>query len=217
LARPERDAFTDPQTGENVRRFLTGQGRTLVTVTGGRVTVRNVADHRVTATYRLPSGAEVADGGPDARFLVVSGQDNDQLWKLASGRTVAELGDTVDWAADGSAYVTGPSDGAGSVRVRGAGDGKALFTTDVPRGLTAAALGPGGRLLALCTAGDAPQVWDTVHGRKLTGAWEKARGGVCGTGSGADSGSRLLRFSADGRRLAAVLGNTSTVWNVSAG
>ncbi|MEV0742049.1 hypothetical protein AB0I51_40315 [Streptomyces sp. NPDC050549] len=217
LARPERDTFTDPQTGENVQRYLTGQGRSLVTVTDGRVTVRNVADHRVTATYHLPAGTEVAEGGPDARFLVVSGQDGDQLWNLASGRTVADLGDTVDWAADGSTYLTGPSDGAGSVRVHRTGDGKALFTTDVPRGLTAAAVSPDGRLLALCTAGGAPQAWDTVHGRKLTGAWERARGGVCGTGSGADGGSRLLRFSADGRRLAAVLGNTSTVWNVSGG
>ncbi|MCD9878431.1 nSTAND1 domain-containing NTPase [Streptomyces guryensis] len=217
LARPERDAFTDPQTGENIRRFLTGQGRSLVTVTGGRVTVRNVADHRVTATYRLPAGTEVAEGGPDGRFLVVIGQDGDQLWNLTSGRTVADLGDTVDWAPDGSAYVTGPTDGTGSVRVHRVGDGKTLFTTDMSRALTAAAVGPGGRLLALCTAGGAPQVWDTVHGGKVTGAWEKARGGVCGTGSGADGGSRLLRFSADGRRLAAVLGNTSTVWNVSGG
>ncbi|MDC2957924.1 hypothetical protein PO587_26040 [Streptomyces gilvifuscus] len=217
LARPERDAFTDPQTGENVRRFLTGQGRSLVTVTDGRVTVRGVADHRVTATYHLPAGTEVAEGGPDGRSLVVMGQDGDQLWNLAAGRAVAELGDTVDWAPDGSAYLTGPVDGAGSVRARRAGDGKPLFTTDVPRALTTAAVGPGGRLLALCTAGGTPQVWDTVHGRKLPGAWEKARGGVCGTGSGADGGSRMLRFSADGRRLAAALGNTSTVWNVSDG
>ncbi|MBK6014160.1 hypothetical protein [Streptomyces sp. MBT53] len=217
LARPERDAFTDPQTGENVRRFLTGQGRSFVTVTGGRVTVRNVADHRVTATYHLPAGTEVAEGGPDGRFLVVSGQDGDQLWNLPSGRAVAQLGDTIDWAPDGSAYVTGPSDGAGSVRVQRTGDGKALFSTNVSRGLTTSAVGPGGRLLALCTTGGAPQVWDTVHGRKLPGAWEKARGGVCGTGTGADGGSRLLRFSADGRRLAAAVGNTSTVWNVSGG
>ncbi len=218
LARPERDAFTDPRTGENVRRFLTGQGRTLVTVTGSEVTVRDVADHHVAATYRLPGGTEVTEAGPDAGFLVLTGQDGDELWNLAAHRPAAELGDADYWAAsDGSAYATGPSDGAGPVRMVRTGDGKVLFTTDTPRALTTAAIGPGGRLLALCPADGAPQVWDTVHGRRLPGAWEKAGGTVCGTGSGADHGSRLLRFSGDGRRLAVVSGNTAKVWAVPGG
>jgi WD40 repeat protein/transcriptional regulator with XRE-family HTH domain len=218
LARPERDVFTDPQTGANVQRFLTGQGRTLVTVMGGKVTVRNVADHRVTATYHLPAGTEVSDAGPDGRSLLVMGQDGGELWNLASGRPAAALGDASYWAAaDGSAYITGPSDGQGPVRVHRADDGEVLFTTDVPRTLTAAAVGPGGHLVALCPADSAPQLWDTVHGKKLPGAWEKADGTVCGTGSGADGGSRLLRISADGRRLAAVSGTRSTVWDVSGG
>lgn len=218
LARPERGAFTDPQTGDNVRRFLTRQGRTLVTVAGGKVTVRDVAGHRVTATYHLPGGTEASDAGPDARFLVLTGQDGDELWNLAAHRPAADLGDAAYWPApDGGAYVTGPSDGPGPVRVHRTGDGKALFTTHLPRGLTAAAVGPGGRLLALCPAEGAPQVWDTVHGRRLSGAWEKAGSTVCGTGSGADGGSRLLRFSGDGRRLAAVSGTTVTVWDVSGG
>ncbi|NEB05088.1 hypothetical protein [Streptomyces sp. SID13726] len=218
LARPERDAFTDPRTGESVRRFLTGRGRTLVTVAGTEVTVRNVADHKITAGYRLPSGTEVSGAGPDGRTLVVTGQNGDELWDLAAGRPAAELGDAAYWAApDGSAYVTGPVAGSGPVRVHRTADGEVLFGTDVARGWTTAALGPGGRLLALCPAGGAPQVWDTVHDRKLPGAWQKRDGTFCGTGSGADGGSRLLRFSADGRRLAAVSGNTATVWDVSGG
>ncbi|WP_405846625.1 hypothetical protein [Streptomyces sp. NBC_01518] len=218
LARPERDAFTDPQTGENTRRFLTGQGRALITVTGTEVTVRDVADHRVTATYRLPGGTEVSDAGLDTRSLVLTGQDGNELWNLAARRPVAELGDASYWAApDGSTYATGPTDGPGPVKMHRAGDGKVLFTTDTPRALTAAAVGPGGRLLALCPAEGAPQVWDTVHGKRLSGSWEKAGGTVCGTGSGADGGSRLLRFSGDGRRLAVFSGNTATVWDVSGG
>ncbi|MER6711306.1 helix-turn-helix domain-containing protein [Streptomyces sp. NPDC000877] len=218
LARPERDAFTDPQTGKDARRFLTGQGRGLVTVTGGRVTVRDVADHRVTATYHLPGGTEVSEAGPEARFLVLTGQDGDELWNLAAGKPVAEFGDAAYWAApDGGAHVTGPVDGQGPVRVHRTDDGSVLFTTDISRGLASAAVGPSGRLLALCPADGAPQVWDTVHGKKLPGAWDKADSTVCGTGSGADGGSRLLRFSADGRRLAAVHGTASTVWDVSGG
>ncbi|MDF3143217.1 hypothetical protein PBV88_18450, partial [Streptomyces sp. T21Q-yed] len=218
LARPERDAFTDPQTGENTQRFLTDQGRALVTVTGTRVTVRDVADHRVTATYRLPGGTEASDADLDAHFLVLTGPDGNELWNLSARRAVAELGDADYWAApDGSAYGTGPVDGPGPVKVHRAGDGKVLFTTDAPRTLTAAAVGPGGRVIALCPADGAPQVWDTVHGKRLPGAWEKAGGTVCGTGSGADHGSRLLRFSGDGRRLAVVFGNTATAWNISDG
>ncbi|MFF0015945.1 helix-turn-helix domain-containing protein [Streptomyces sp. NPDC005374] len=219
LARPERDAYTDPRTGDNARRFLTGQGRTLVTVTGEEVTVRNVADHRVTATYRLPGGTEASETGPDARFLVITGEGGDTLWNLTAGQSAADLAETAYWAAadDGSAYVTGPLDGPGPVRVRRTGDGKVLFGRSVPDALTDVTVGPGGRLLALCPASGAPQVWDTVHDSQLPGAWQKADGTVCGTGSGADGGSRLLRLSADGRRLAAVHGTTATVWDVSSG
>ncbi|MFE7927356.1 hypothetical protein ACFU6S_01230 [Streptomyces sp. NPDC057456] len=217
-AQPERDALTDPQTGQNTRRFLTDQGRALITVMGGEATVRDVADHRVTATYRLPGGTEVTDADLDARSVVLTGQDGDEVWNLAAHRTVAELGDAAHWAApDGSAYATGPWDGAGPVKVHRAGDGKVLFTTKSTRALTDAAVGPGGRLLALCPAEGAPQVWDTVRGKMLPGSWQKADGTVCGTGSGADGGSRLLRLSGDGRRLAVVSGNTVTVWDVSAG
>ncbi|MEU0031291.1 hypothetical protein [Streptomyces sp. NPDC006335] len=222
LARPERDAYTDPLTGDNTRRFLADQGRRLVTVTGGKVTVRNVVDHHVTATYRLPSGAEASAPGPDARFLVLLDQDAYALWNLTAGKAAADLGDTASgdtayWtaAADGSAYVTGPSGQPGRVRVRRTGDGTVLFARQETHAVTTAALGPGGRLLALCPATGAPQVWDTVHARKLPGDWEKADGTVCGTGSGADDGSRLLRFSADGRRLAAVHGATATVWDIA--
>ncbi|MFI9169213.1 nSTAND1 domain-containing NTPase [Streptomyces lincolnensis] len=217
-ARPERDAFTDPQTGENSRRFLTDQGRALITVTGSEATVRDVADHRVTATYRLPAGAEVSGADLDARSLVVTDQAGAALWNLAGHRPVADLGDAAYWAAsDGSAFGTGPVDEPGPVKVHRAKDGKVLFGTHTPRALTTAAVGPGGRVLALCPADSAPQVWDTVHGKKLRGAWEKAGGTVCGTGSGADHGSRLLRFSGDGRRLAVVSGNTATVWDTTGG
>jgi WD40 repeat protein len=92
-----------------------------------------------------------------------------------------------------------------------------LFAEDTPSGLTDVSVGPGGRLLALCPAGGAPQVWDTALHRQLKGAWRQADGTVCGTGSGADDGSRLLRLSADGRRLAAVHGTTATVWDLTTG
>ncbi|AMW08196.1 hypothetical protein A4E84_00770 [Streptomyces qaidamensis] len=219
LTQPEQDAFTDPQTGVNVRRFLTGQGRTLLRAEGSRVTIWDVAEHHRTGAYHLPSGAEASDVGPDGRFLVLTGADSDTLWNLPEGRPAADLGDAYLGAVapDGDAYLIQPFDGPDQVRVRRTDDGKVLFTTGVSRGLTTAALSSGGRVAAICPAEGPPQVWDTAHGRQLPGAWQKADKTVCGTGSGADGGDRLLRLSADGRRLTVVHGTAATVWDVRSG
>ncbi|MFF9035463.1 helix-turn-helix domain-containing protein [Streptomyces sp. NPDC014892] len=220
LTQPERDAFTDPLAGRDVRRFLSDSGRTLLSVEGTTVTTRNVTDHQVTATYRLPSGTEVGDVGPDSRFLDVIGPDGGgRLWNLPEGRSEAELGNASQWGSstDGRTYLTAPPDGPGAVALHRTDDGQVLFTTDVPRTLSSAAIGPGGRLLALCPADGPLQLWDTAARKRLPGTWEKADSTVCGTGSGADGGSRLLRFSADGRRLAAVYGTRALVWDVRGG
>ncbi|MFD5945647.1 hypothetical protein ACFWAZ_05595 [Streptomyces collinus] len=220
LAQPERDAFTDPLAGRDVRRFLSDSGRTLLSVEGTTVTTRKVTDHKLTATYRLPSGTEVGDVGPDSRFLYVIGPDGgNELWNLPEGRSEAELGTASWWggSADGKTYLTGPPDGPGAAALHRTDDGQVLFTTDLARTLSSAAAGPGGRLLALCPADGPLQLWDTAGRKRLPGAWEKADRTVCGTGSGADDGTRLLRFSADGRRLAAVYGTRALVWDVRSG
>ncbi|CBG75787.1 putative WD-40 repeat protein [Streptomyces scabiei 87.22] len=221
LAQPERDAFTDPQTGRDVRRFLTDQGRTLLRADGSQVTRWSVAEHRRTGSYHLPGGTEAYDIGPDARFLLLNSADadSDMLWNLPEARSAADLGDAeyATAAPDGTAYLTRPFDRPGRVEVRRTDDGHVLFGTDVARALTTTALGPGGRLAAFCSADGPPQVWDVVHGKQLPGDWDNADGTVCGTGSGADSGERLLRLSPDGRRLAAVHGTTVTVWDVRGG
>ncbi|MEU0249021.1 WD40 repeat domain-containing protein, partial [Streptomyces sp. NPDC006235] len=220
LAQPERDAFTDPRVGRDVRRFLTDGGRTLLSVDDGTVTVRNVADHKVTATHHLPSGTDVAAAGPDSRFLDVTGPDGDEeLWNLPRGRSAADLGDVSlqGSADDGSAYLTGSLDGPGPVRLHRANDGRVVFSTGIPRPLSSGAVGPGGRLLALCPADGPLQLWDAAGGKRLPGDWEKADKTLCGTGTGADGGSRLLRFSQDGKRLAAVYGTTAVVWDVASG
>ncbi|MBT2677146.1 hypothetical protein J7E95_41475, partial [Streptomyces sp. ISL-14] len=59
-------------------------------------------------------------------------------------------------------------------------------------------------------------VWDTVRDERLPGGWDKEKG-FCGTGTGADSGDHVLRFSQDGKRLVAASGATARVWDVSGG
>nr|WP_308061846.1 WD40 repeat domain-containing protein [Streptomyces sp. LBUM 1477] len=180
-----------------------------------------MAEHRRTGSYHLPGGTEAYDIGPDARFLLLNSADadSDMLWNLPEARSAADLGDAeyATAAPDGTAYLTRPFDRPGRVEVRRTDDGHVLFGTDVARALTTTALGPGGRLAAFCSADGPPQVWDVVHGKQLPGDWDNADGTVCGTGSGADSGERLLRLSPDGRRLAAVHGTTVTVWDVRGG
>jgi WD40 repeat protein len=162
----------------------------------------------------------VVEAGPDSRFLEVIGPDGgEKLWNLPLGRAAAEQGEgsLQGSASDGSAYLTGSLDGPVMVRLYRTDDGKVLFTTAVARTLSSATVGPEGRLLALCPAEGPLQLWDTAGGKRLPGAWEKADKTLCGTGSGADGGPRLLRFSADGRRLAAAYGTTAVVWDVRSG
>ncbi|MGI5452407.1 hypothetical protein ACQEWB_04325 [Streptomyces sp. CA-249302] len=221
LFQPQLDAFTDPGTGRDTRRFLTDQGRRLVSVTGRRVSVRDVATHRLTSSYVLPSGRDVIDVGPDARTVDLSGPGSDggeQLWDLAQGKALAGPRDqaVLAYAADGQSYVSVPSTQDGPLRVFRPGDDHARFQVPMASAPVSAALGTDGRLLAVCPAGGAPQVWDTARDAPVPGAWDKEKN-LCGTGSGADGVDHLLRFSADGKRLVATSDGGFDVWDVAGG
>lgn len=218
LVQPEQDAFTDPQTGRDTRRFLVGGGRILVSVSERQVSVWNVAGHDRTATYRLPADTVVASVSPDARIVDLVGADSDQVWDPASGRSLAELPNgtaLLGYAAGG--YLVGPTLGPGAVQLRRLSDGKVLFTTKASGGLASADIHADGRLLALCPADGTLQVWDTTRGKHLPGTWERAGKNICGTGTGADAGTFTVRVSPDGKRLAAVSGKALRVWDIPSG
>ncbi|MER6081364.1 WD40 repeat domain-containing protein [Streptomyces sp. NPDC001833] len=220
LVQPEQDAFTDPQTGKDTRRFLVGGGRTLVSVAGRRVSVWNVAGHDRTATYRLPGGTDVSSVSPDARIADLAGADGDQVWDLAAGKPVAELPNgtaLLGYTADGNGYAVGPTLGPGAVQLRRLTDGKILFVTNASANLSSADLGADGRLLALCPADGPLQVWDTTRDKRLSGTWDQAGKNVCGTGTGADAGTFTVRLSPDGKRLAAISGTALRVWDIPSG
>ncbi|MEU3930863.1 hypothetical protein AB0E85_02190 [Streptomyces sp. NPDC029044] len=217
LFQPQRDAFTDPQTGRDTRRFLVDRGRRLVSVAGRRVSVWDVASGHRSASYLLPAAMEADAVSPDGRLLVVAGADGDErLWDLAGGKPAADTGEgsALAFTPDGTGLLTVPSNHTGSVRLHRTGDGKVLFGRAADP--TAADLDRDGRLLALCPAGGAPEVWDTLRDERLPGGWDKEKD-LCGTGTGADSGDHLLRFSPDGTRLAAASGDTARVWDISGG
>ncbi|MET8979457.1 hypothetical protein ABZX85_28040 [Streptomyces sp. NPDC004539] len=215
LDQPEQDAFTDPQTGKDTRRYLVDQGRTLVSVAGQQATVWDVTGARQTGSYRLPADLEAGRLSPDGATFDLTGSDGDQLWRPKDDRTAADLrGSDVftGFTDDGTGYLLSPLDGTGTAELHRLSDGKAVFRT--PSGpLSAAAVAPGNRLIVLCPAGGTPQVWR--DGTRLPGAWDDAK--VCGTGTGADSGVPMIRLTPDGKRLAVPSGSGVTVWDVASG
>ncbi|MEU0190988.1 hypothetical protein ABZ250_14155 [Streptomyces afghaniensis] len=203
LAQPEEDTFTDPtaRSGSSSRN-LADSGRTLLSVDGRAWRTWDVTTGRRIASGRLPD-ATVLEAGPDARVLSIAEGNGVRLWDTAAGRWTGALepeNAKVDFGASGRSYLVADSDD-GRVRLRSVTDGKVLFETQ-PGGEGTAAVGADDRLVAVCPAGKAPQVWDTVSHRALPGAWEEARGS-CGDSPGTlvFSGSRLAVLSERGVRV----------------
>ncbi|MGW2288693.1 nSTAND1 domain-containing NTPase [Streptomyces phaeochromogenes] len=219
LDQTERDAFVDPETGKDVRRFLARDGRTLLSVAGRRVSLWDVTSRHRTATYRLPRDMEVTGVGPDGRTLDLVGADGEWLWDLKGRQTTAELKDefVLGFGADGRSYLTAQSEGTGPVRLRRTTDGRVLFTERTPGDLTGAAVGGDSRVAVLCPADRPPQVWDTSRGTRLSGAWDTSDKTVCGSGSGADGGERAARLSPDGKRMAILAGHEIRAWDLADG
>ena len=85
----EQDAFVDPDTDPEAVRYLSGDGRTLISVAAGRVTAWDIRAHRRRAS--LPGlGTHLAHVGvlsPDSRALTLLGEDGSvRLWDVRAGR-----------------------------------------------------------------------------------------------------------------------------------
>ncbi|WP_329223536.1 hypothetical protein OG352_39235 [Streptomyces sp. NBC_01485] len=218
LVQPERATFTDPEQRKDVQRFLTGRGRTLVSVADRRVVLRDVTSHRLIGSFRLPERMWPAGVGPDARTLYLEADDGGRLWDLsargaAAGPRELPHAALMNFGPDGRSYLAVTSrtpKRQGSVQLRRQADDKVLFEVAVPGSrLSDAAVGPDGRPLALCFADSLLQVWDGVRRARLPGPWESASRPGCGTST--------LRFSVDGKLLAVVSGSRIRVWDIPRG
>ncbi|MEU9456275.1 helix-turn-helix domain-containing protein [Streptomyces sp. NPDC048277] len=180
LSQPELDVFTDPAPGDQPQRVLTDSGRTLFSADGRTWRTWDIATHRLTASGRQPDG-EVTAVGPDGRVLAVSTDAGVRLWDTRERRWTGAprplpSSSRTAFGADGRTYLT--SDATDDlVRLRSVADGRVLFETRAtgPWNATPSA---DGRLLAVCAAGRAPQVWQTDSRRALPGSWAQAHG-VC--------------------------------------
>ncbi|WP_405725458.1 hypothetical protein OG607_20970 [Streptomyces sp. NBC_01537] len=211
LAQPELDAFTDPTPGNESNDFLTDSGRTLLGVNGRTWRTWNVATHRRTASGTLPAGTQAFAAGPGGRALALYTDDGIRLWDTARDRWTGEArllpraSTDIAFGTSGRSYLVSDSRDD-RVQLRSLTDGRLLFETRAPG--TAVAPSPDDRYVAVCTAGKAPQVWDTHSHSTLPGAWSGDRG-LC------DEGDVDVVFGA--HRFAVVSPPGVRVWDTRTG
>ncbi|WP_149827667.1 hypothetical protein [Streptomyces tailanensis] len=212
LGQRERDAFSDPASGDGAVRRLTDSGRTLLSAEGRTWRTWDVARHRPIASGRLPDGGSVVDASPDGRLLGIQGAGGDdgvRLWDTAAGRWFGDrlpASTLVDFAE--RTYAVGRVDDV-RVGVHSDADGKLLLETE-SASMATVARSPDGRLLAVCPAADGPvQVRDMTDRSTVHGRWERV-GDICGH-------ERSQLVLGGGQRLAAVTPSGVRVWDVRSG
>ena len=213
LAQPELDTFTDPAPGDSPHRSLTDSGRVLLSVEGRTWKTYDVTTHRRTGSGRLPAGGEqVVGASADAKVVALSGHGDIRLWNTTTGRWTGGG----PWPAysdvsigDRTFLVTGTDDDR--AELRSLTDGKLLFESPASARADVDP-GPDARTVAICPTGGqraVPQVWDTVHRRRLPGDWSDDQD-VC-----ADDSSTLVL--GHGERMAAVSETGIRVWDTDSG
>ena len=207
LAQAETDAFTDPAPGDNPRRVLVDDGRTLLGASGDTWHTWDVTTHHATGSGRVPSGT-VTDATPSAHVLGVTEVDGGlRLWntlthRWTGGPAPLDAGD-VHFTGDGRTLLTTEGD---HVRLRSVADGHVTFEARAPDAALTA-VSADGRTVAACSAG-AVHVWNKANSRPLPGTWQQDP-------AACDADSALLTLSGD--RLAAVTGSGLRVWNTATG
>jgi WD40 repeat protein len=207
LAQAETDTFTDPTPGQDARRVLTDDGRTLLSATGRTWRTWDVTTHRATGSGRVPAGT-VSEVGASAHVLgVTEGDGGLRLWNTVTRRWIGgpELHDVGDvhFTGDGHSLLSTEGD---HVRLRSLADGRVTFEARAPDAALTA-VSTDGRTAAACS-GNAPHLWNTSNSRPLTGTWQQDHG-VC------DTDAPFLALAGD--RLAAATGTGLRVWNTATG
>ena len=215
LAQAETDAFTDPAPGDNPRRVLADDGRTLLGASGRTWHTWDVTTHRAIGSGRLPGGT-VTDADPSAHVLEVTGNDGAlRLWntvtrRWTAGSTPHDPGD-IHFTGDGRSLLTTEGD---HVRLRSVADGHVTFDARAP-GAALTAVSADGRTVAACSAGTV-HVWNTSNSTSLKGTWQ-------GIPVRCDEVSAPLALAGDRLAVAtatATATGTSTglrVWNTATG
>lgn len=128
---------------------------------------------------------------PDARVLVLQTGQGQRLWDRTTGKWTGPakalpISDQLGFAPSGSGYVLNAPD-SDRTQLRSTADDRLLYEfPDGEADLTASA---DDRLVAVCSHGRSPAVWDLAAHRAVHGAWEGDHG-IC------DDENELLQFDA---------------------
>ncbi|WP_026151419.1 WD40 repeat domain-containing protein [Streptomyces prunicolor] len=210
-AQREQEAFTDPGTDPDTSRLLSADGRTLISVTSGTVQSWDVATQHRISRFSYPGASPGTTAlptlSPDARTLALGTYQGTRLWDLATGRpTGAALGKDAMVESFGPSGRTLVVDQMGSsAELRDAASGRTLLqrpTTGAPVAIAS----PGDRMVAVCSEGQPPQLWDVRRQQRLTGPWDSGH---------ADCTDGSLAFSPDGRELAATSSSGVRIWSIA--
>lgn len=180
----EQDAFRVPESdARSTVRRLTGDGRTLVSVSRGHVRVWDLRTHRLTHTYPGPgrrlSGPDNDVISPDGRTLALRGEESVALWDIRTGRLTkhlrAELPVSAVFSGDGRSLVIQSANSAQVWDVRShrlrmrTEEGEVEETSE-------AAISADGRRLATCGARHHLQIRDIGRRAPLKLSWTAAYG-----------------------------------------
>ena len=244
-------AALEGSVGGWVDAAVTPDGKQLVAAdTQGRIAAWDLAGGQVSRQLNVGYRLQRMALSPDGKLLACGGA-RVELWDLAEGRQVADLG-----ACGGRAISLQFSADSGTLMVMGGDRGARLW--DVPtrkqlrvitieeRTSVRATLSPDGKTLA--TAGEVVHLWDAQSGKSISElAWEGgqvsgnypsfspqghllavARGAMgvelWDTAAGREwgwvpcsysgSGSGMVCWSPDGKRLAVLMGFSFAIWDV---
>jgi len=223
MAQREDDVFAVPGaddgfdgSGNDVRR-LTGDGRSVVSVTADRVRIWDLRTRRLTLS--APGPGKLMDGvpaavGPDGRTLALLAGDGIELWDVRSARvtrTLPGVDATEQPAVRFGTHTLVAADWNGDVGAWDVRTGRRLLRIPgAERGVDAMALSPDGHRLALCTSTGALELWDVEQHRKSSAPWvTKVRPGDCLDDT--------LAFTPDGRTLTVVTGDGVHGWDLRTG
>ncbi|MGW6460806.1 nSTAND1 domain-containing NTPase [Streptomyces sp. NPDC055078] len=213
VTQPEQDSFQLPGDRSEGTPHLSADGRTLaVADPSGSVRIWDVEGRKQTHRFGMGLREDVHGFAADGRRLLsqtVQGQW--QLWDTASGRPTLlpfHSGDTL--SADGpkgDAFLAVTRDG---VTVWAPGEGRRLFQR--PGDTRRALLSEDGRLVVLCTAAGALELWDLRDRRRLPVARGQAISpAACG------SGARILWLESRTDRLIVHTDTRIRIWEPATG
>ncbi|CAL9424968.1 nSTAND1 domain-containing NTPase [Streptomyces sp. enrichment culture] len=230
LAQPEEDALTLPSGSRaGSERFLSDDGRTLVSAGGGRLNRWDVAEHRETTSVRGPGSPDGEAGPvraaltPDGALLATADRRLRITLRPTTGGAARTLprarGTPAVFSPDGRLlWLHGPAGGhRATAQLWDVHGGRPVLQRRTAAGREATvAVSRSGGLAAVCPGRAALELWrlGTTRPRhavrlSLDGWPARARHAVCR--------ARTLTFAPDDRRLVGLDGRGVHAWDVATG